>query len=76
MHVGDIWARRVRLGDAYDVVRVVAKIELRDEPVGWSITPAEDFGPVVETDPDGITEHCDLITSGDPDYEWRVERGA
>jgi hypothetical protein len=68
--VGDIWKRRVELHDELDVVRVCGRVWMGEgEPDEFTITPANEFGEVVQTSEAGITEHCDLVTAGS-ESEW------
>jgi hypothetical protein len=70
INVNDVWKRRVEQHDAYDRVRVVGRIDNAGErPDEWTVQPAGEFGGVVGTTAAGIFDHCDLVSSGDPDSE-------
>lgn len=76
INVGDIWERKEKLGDEYDRVRVVGKVDhagrLADE---WSIQPADSFGSTIQSDAEGF-EACTLVSSGDADGEaWETDVG-
>jgi hypothetical protein len=69
--VGDIYSRRVKFGDAYDLIRIVGLVDFAGErPNEYTLQPANDFGATIQSDAAGILDHCDLISSGDPDDEW------
>jgi hypothetical protein len=75
INVNDVWKRRVELHDAYDVVRVVGRIDNAGfAPDEWTIQPANAFGETIGTDAAGILDHCELVSSGDPEQAaWEAE---
>jgi hypothetical protein len=72
--VGDRWKRRVEIHDEFDEVIVTGLVSHAGfRPDEWSLQSAiADFGPTIQTTADGLLDHCDLISSGDPDSEWAV----
>jgi hypothetical protein len=73
INVGDVWARREKLDDAYDVVRVVGLVDhAGTRPSEWTIASELGFHPVLQTDVAGF-DCCDLVSSGDPDEKWETD---
>ena len=58
-------------GDGYDLIRVCGLVDHAGErPAEYSIESTTEFRPVLQTDAEGITGYCDLVTSGDPEEDW------
>jgi hypothetical protein len=73
INVNDVYARREPVGDAYDEVRVCGVVGHGGQrPDEYSIESTTTFGPVLQTDAAGILEHCDRISSGDPEDAWET----
>ncbi len=74
INVGDVWKRRCELHDEFDEVRVTGLVSHAGfRPDEWSLQSAtSDFGPTIQTTAEGLTDHCELVTSGDPDADWTV----
>jgi hypothetical protein len=70
IRVGDIWRRRIELHDEWDEVRVCGKVFCGEgvEPE-WTVTPSKEFGPVVQTAAEGITDFCTRVSEG-AEQEW------
>jgi hypothetical protein len=73
INVGDIWARREKLGDPYDEVRVSGVVDHAGlRPPEFSIESTTEFGPTLQTDAAGLLDYCDLVSSGDPESKWET----
>lgn len=67
IEVGQRWKRRVEHHDMYDVVEVVAYHAYPDLPAYWTVAPALEFGPPVDTESAGLLDFCDLIEEASDD---------
>ena len=72
INVGDIWQRKEPIkGDDYNEIRVCGVVgHAGERPDEYSIESTTEFGPVLQTDAEGITNFCTLISSGDPEGDW------
>jgi hypothetical protein len=71
VNVGDVWKRRVELHDSYDVVRVVGRVFMGEgEPDDFTITPANEFGGVIQTDAAGLLDHCERLSEAAQGTAW------
>jgi hypothetical protein len=63
IEIGSVWARREKQGDAFDRVRVVGRVFMGDhgEPEDFTVTPANEFGEVLQTSAAGLLDYCDLV---------------
>jgi hypothetical protein len=74
INIGDIWERKVKLDDGYDVVQIRGLIDNAGfAPDEWTLGawPDDCSVPVIQSVGSGITDHCTLVRSGDPEQsEW------
>jgi hypothetical protein len=76
INVGDVWKRREPLDDPYDEIVVCGIVGCDGKrPDEYSIESAHIFGPVLQSDREGILQWCDLVSSGDDDAKWETEHG-
>jgi hypothetical protein len=69
-HINDVWARREPQGDAYDTVKVVGLVDhAATRPNEYTIQSTSEFAPTLQTDAAGLTQFCDLVSSGDS-WDW------
>ena len=63
--------------DPFDEVRVVGEVFVGEgEPAEYTIVSTGEFGPTVQTAAEGLTDFCDLVSSGDPEDDWSTDLGA
>jgi hypothetical protein len=73
IEVGSIWKRRVEFHDEFDVVRVVGRVFMGEgQESEYTITPANEFGEIVQTAAEGILEHCELVQPG-AEADWTTD---
>jgi hypothetical protein len=74
VNVGDVWARREALeGDPYNTVTVVGVVTSLERPDEYTLQPLHEFGTTIQTTKSGLVDHCDLISSGDPNDKWETD---
>jgi hypothetical protein len=71
INIGDVWKRRTPVGDNYDSIRVCAMVDHAGfRPNEWMIRSATaDFSDAIQTEAAGILNHCDRVSSGDPECD-------
>jgi hypothetical protein len=71
INVNDVWKRKTPVGDDFDEIVVCGLVDHASRlPNEYTVRSATAFGSPVQTDAAGILDHCELVTSGDPESEW------
>jgi hypothetical protein len=67
---GQIWRRRVEQHDGFDLIEVAGEVPNDGRtPPEWTVRSAVEFGPVLGTSAEGITEFCTLISEPGNDLD-------
>jgi hypothetical protein len=68
--VGQVWRRREPVGDEYDTVKIVGRVDFAGQREDeWTLSPIP-FGSVIQSASEGIVEYCELLSEAPEPDDW------